>query len=220
MLCSAHGREFFHLFPELSNSGCLPGRAGGTPYGSSRSAQMDLLTAAGSITGPDPDPVANNNFDSLEIQVILPGVEWIIPFFHNSPQFESGIAVANLSASDSHLLLRAFLEKGVPPLPLNPRSYLLPRRRQSTLLPREIFGEWSDSSAAWVRIRRIVSSSPASFKSLDAVPWMVQLLLLNGFSRPSSRESSRAPGPIECCPQQPISAQPPAGGRMILERNL
>ena len=34
MLCSAHGREFFHLFPELSNSGCLPGRAGGTPYGS------------------------------------------------------------------------------------------------------------------------------------------------------------------------------------------
>ena len=35
MLCSAHGREFFHLFPELSNSGCLPGRAGGTPYGSS-----------------------------------------------------------------------------------------------------------------------------------------------------------------------------------------
>ena len=29
MLCSAHGREFFHLFPELSNSGCLPGRAGG-----------------------------------------------------------------------------------------------------------------------------------------------------------------------------------------------
>ena len=40
MLCSAHGREFFHLFPELSNSGCLPGRAGGTPYGSSGLARI------------------------------------------------------------------------------------------------------------------------------------------------------------------------------------
>ena len=118
-----------------------------------RSAQMDLLTAAASITGPAPDPVANNDFDSLEIQVILPRDEWLIPFFHSSPELESGIAVANLSDSDSHLLLRAFLEEGVPPLPLNPRSYLLRKRRQSTLLPREIFGEWSDSSAGWVRIR-------------------------------------------------------------------
>ena len=118
-----------------------------------RSAQMDLLTAAASITGPAPDPVSNNDFDSLKIQVVLPRFEWFIPFFHSSPELESGIAVANLSDSDSHLLLRAFLEEGVPPLPLNPRSYLLRRHRQSTLLPREIFGEWSDSSAGWVRIR-------------------------------------------------------------------
>ena len=119
----------------------------------SRSAQTDLLAATASITGPAPDPVANNNLDSLEVQATLARDEWIIPFFHGSPQLGIGIAVANLSASDSNLLLRAFLQEGAPPLPLNPRSYRLPRRRQSTLLPREIFGEWPDSATGWVRIR-------------------------------------------------------------------
>ena len=112
----------------------------------SRSAQTDLLAATASITGPAPDPVANNNLDSLEVQATLARDEWIIPFFHGSPQLGIGIAVANLSASDSNLLLRAFLQEGAPPLPLNPRSYRLPRRRQSTLLPRDIFGDWPDSA--------------------------------------------------------------------------
>ena len=57
MLCSAHGREFFHLFPELSNSGCLPGRAGGTPYGSSAGltgSEIGRCLADCGITDPSP----------------------------------------------------------------------------------------------------------------------------------------------------------------------
>ena len=58
MLCSAHGREFFHLFPELSNSGCLPGKAGGTPYGSRKVrsilAVLAVVLLTGTAAGSDP----------------------------------------------------------------------------------------------------------------------------------------------------------------------
>ncbi len=61
MLCSAHGREFFHLFPELSNSGCLPGRAGGTPYGSSGDNYEDRIK---SLKEKHPE-VEQTYFDTL-----------------------------------------------------------------------------------------------------------------------------------------------------------
>ena len=170
-----------------------------------RSAQMDLLTAAASITGPAPDPVSNNDFDSLKIQVVLPRFEWFIPFFHSSPELESGIAVANLSDSDSHLLLRAFLEEGVPPCHSTPAVTCC----EDTVSPLFCPGRFSGSGRILLLVGcgfgRIESSSPASFKSSDAVPWMEVLPLLSSFSRPSSRESSRVRGPIECSPPQPIS---------------
>ena len=120
---------------------------------STRSAGEDLVSAVASIAGPAPDPVVSNNQDATENLTVVSRADWIIPFFNSSPQLASGLAVSNLSGVDSHLLLRAFLKEESPPLPLNPRSYLLPRRRQTTLLAREVFGEWPDSSAGWVQIR-------------------------------------------------------------------
>ncbi len=148
----------------------------------SRSDQTDLLPAAASIIGPAPDPVVNNNSDSLQVRATLPRDEWIIPFFQSSARLEVGIAVANRGGSYSHLLLRALPEQIVPPLLLNPRNYLLPRRRQSTLLPREIFGEWPDSSTGWVRVRADSLQLAGSFQifgpsSLDgAAPATEQFL--------------------------------------------
>ena len=120
---------------------------------STRSGGEAVLSGVASIAAPTPDPVASNNQDSTENLIVLPRIDWVIPFFNSSPQLASGLAVSNLSGVDSHLLLRAFLPEASAPLPLNPRSYLLPRRRQSTLLAREIFGEWPASSAGWVQIR-------------------------------------------------------------------
>ena len=134
----------------------LPGlESGRTVYlkVSTRSAGEDLLRAAASIAGPAPDPVENNNQDITENLTVLPRIDWIIPFFNSSPELASGLALSNLSGLDSHLLLRAFLKEGSQPLPLNPRSYLLPRRRQTTLLAREVFGEWPDASAGWLQIK-------------------------------------------------------------------
>ena len=145
--CVAGKEEITCYLPELESGRTIYLRV------STRSAVEALLNGLASIAGPAPDPVAGNNQDTTENLTVLPQTDWIIPFFNSSPQLATGLAVSNLSGVDAHLLLRAFLPEGSPPLPFNPRSYLLPRRRQTTLLAGEIFGEWPAFSPGWVQIR-------------------------------------------------------------------
>ena len=115
-------------------------------------AGAGTVTAFASISGPALDPIAANNEATAEVLVVSPSAEWFIPFFGRTPTLESGIAVSNISSFTSNLLFRAFPGEGHESLPFNPRSYLLERRRQRTLLPEEIFGDWP-AAPGWMWIR-------------------------------------------------------------------